>query len=303
MARQTIALTENFGDFLDARIRKIFDTEFEENIKESMISKLYNIMSTDKNFEVMSGLGALGDHQELDGQISYDGFSQLYDKTTYFPERCLGIKIERKLKDDDLTGKMDQRPVQLAISMARTREKSGGSPFNGAFTGTGGSDGVSLCNASHPYSPDDATPQSNAGTSAFSAVTVEATRRLAHTSILNDRGELANVNYDTILCSVTNEEKAWAIINSTGQVDTANNNRNFHSGRYNLAVWDRLTDSNNWFFIDSKLAKQFLIWWDRVKPELNYDRDFETYVAKWSSYARWAADYYDWRWIYGHNVT
>ena len=158
----------------------------------------------------------------------------------------MGFKVERKLYDDDMFGIMDRRPWQLAVSSARTREKTGAGIFNGAFVGTDGPDSLPLCSASHPYSPDDATTWSNAGSTALSATAIEATRRIGHTSIFNDRGQLMGVNYDTILCTVNNEETAWEVINSTGKTDTADNNRNFHQGRYKLAVWDRLTDSNNW---------------------------------------------------------
>lgn len=302
-ARGSIAVTENFGDLLDSRFRKIFKNEVEENIKESMIPMLYGMETTSKNYEMTSGVGALTDMQEFDGQVAYDNPSQLYDKTTYFPEYVLGMKVQRKLYDDDLFGIMDRRPWQMAISVARTREKMGATIFNNSFTSSDGGDGVSLCNDSHPYSPDDATTQDNKGTSALGATAIEATRRIAHTSIFNDRGELAMVNYDTILCTVNKEETAYEIINSRGKVDTANNNRNFHYGRYNLAVWDRLTNSNYWWMIDSKLAKMFLTWWDRVKPEFNYDRDFDTYQAKWSTYMRCNTSYSDWRWIYGHAAT
>ena len=301
-ARGSMAITENFGDLLDPRFRKIFSTQYEENIKESMIPMLFGVESTSKNYEKLSGMGGLTDLQEFDGQVAYDTPSQLYDVTTYFPEYVLGMKVQRKLYDDDLTGMMDRRPWQMGISVARTREKMGAGLLNDSFT-TAGGDGVSLCNDSHPYSPDDATTQDNAGSSALSATAIEATRRIAHTSIFNDRGELASINYDTIFCTVNKEEVAWEIINSRGKVDTAENNRNFHYGRYNLAVWDRLTNSNYWWMMDSKLAKMFFVWWDRVKPEFNYDRDFDTYVAKWSVYMRCNYDFYDWRPIYGHAAT
>jgi len=301
-ARGSLALTENFGDLLDSRFRKIFSKELEENIKESMVPMLFGMETTGKNYEKLSGIGGLTDLQEFDGQVAYDTPSQLYDRTTYFPEYCLGMKVQRKLYDDDMFGIMDRRPWQLAIAVARTREKKGATLFNNSFSETY-ADGVALCSDSHPYSPDDATTQDNKGTTALSATGIEATRRIAHTSIFNDRGELANVNYDTILCTVNKEETAWEIINSRGKVDTANNNRNFHYGRYNLAVWDRLTNSNYWWMLDSKLAKMFFVWWDRIKPEFNYDRDFDTYQAKWSAYMRCNVDAYDWRPIYGHAAT
>jgi len=299
----SIAVNENFGDLLDARVRKIYDKEYEENVNESMIPMLFGMESSTRNYEIVSGIGGMQDLQDFDGQIAYDAPVQLYDKTFYFPEKALGMKVERKLYDDDLFGIMDRRPWQLAVSCARSREKEGASIFNGAFVGTDGPDSLPLCSASHPYSPSDATTQSNAGSTALSPTAVEATRRIGHTSIFNDRGELLSVNYDTILCTVNNEQTAYEIINSKGKVDTANNNRNFNYGRYNLATWDRLTDSNNWFMIDSKLAKMFLLWWDRVKDGIKMDRDTDSLVAKWYVYERYSAGWAAWQFIYGHNVS
>ena len=300
---RSIALSENFGDLLDARFRKIFTTEYKERINESMIPLLFGMEKSTRAYEMMSGIGGMSDLQDFDGSISYDTFAQLYDKTFTFPEKALGIKVERKLYDDDMFNIMDSRPWQLAISRARTREKTAAGIFNSAFVGTSGPDSLPMCSASHPYSPDDASVQSNAGSTAFSATAVEATRRLGYTSIKNDRGELMEVNFDTILCAHANEESAWELINSSGKVNTANNNRNFHEGRYKLAVWHRLTDANNWFMIDSVLVKKFLLWWDRVSGDFNYDRDFDTMVAKWSVYERYTAGHTAWQMVYGHNVT
>ena len=298
-----IALTENFGDLLDARVRKIYDTEYEENLKESMVPMLFGMESSTRNYEIVSGIGGMSDLQDFDGSISYDTVGQLFDKTFNFPEKALGFKVERKLYDDDLFGIMDRKPWQMAVSCARTREKTGAAVFNQAFIGTEGPDGKPLCATDHPFSPDDPTTQSNAGTTAMSATAVEATRRIGHTSILNDRGELLAVNYDTILCTVNNEETAYEIINSKGKVDVADNNRNFSYGRYGLATWDRLTDSNNWFMMDSKLCKKFLLWWDRVKDGIKMDTDTDTLVAKWYVYERYVASWADYRPVYGHNVS
>jgi len=304
----TVHLTENFGDLLDARVRKIFDQEYKEAIDSSMVPMIFGMETSDRNYEIVSGIGGLGDVQDFDGQISYDNVAQLYDVTFSFPEKALGIKVERKLYDDDMFGVMDRRPWQMAISKARTREKAAAAFFNGAFTGTTwganvtGGDGVSVCSSSHPYSPDDATTQDNSGTSALNPTSVEATRRIGFNGIKNDRGEILEVNYDTILCAVNNEETAYELINSTGKVDTADNNVNFHKGRYNLAVWRRLTDSNNWFMYDSTLAKKFLLWYDRVDDGIKMDSDTNTLVAKWYTYERWGVGAAAWQWLYGHNV-
>jgi hypothetical protein len=299
----SIHLSENFGDLLDARFSKIYDKEYAERINESMIPMLFGMKTSTRAYELMSGVGGLGDMQDFDGTIAYDGFSQLYDSTVTFPEKALGIKAERKLVDDELFGILDGRPWQLAVSVARTREKAGAAVFANAFTDASGADGVALCSASHPYSPDDATTQSNSGTSPLSATSVEATRRLGFTSVFNDRGQLMDVNYDLIICPVALEQAGYEIINSKGKVDTNENNANFLEGRFKMAVWPRLTDSNNWFMADSKLMKQFILFWDRIKPEFAYDRDFDTLVAKWSVYARYNTQFTGWQPLYGHNVT
>jgi len=296
-------ITENFGDLLDARMRKIFDKEYKERIDESMVPYIFGKESSTRNYEIVSGIGGMGDLQDFDGQISYDTVAQLYDKTFTFPEKTLGFKVERKLYDDDLFGIMDRKPWQMAVSRARTREKAGAAIFSGAFTGTDGADGQPLCSSSHPYSPDDASTMDNAGSTAMGPVSIEATRRLGFTHIYNDRGELMEVNYDTIVCPVSLEETGWEIINSAGKVNTANNNRNFHEGRYKLAVWPRLSDTNNWFMLDSVLAKKFLLWWDRVSDGIKMDADTDTLVKKWYLYERWTVGWADWRPVYGHLVS
>lgn len=306
-ARGSLAISENFGDLLDPRFSKIYTTEYAERIKTSMIPMLFGMigpgqLKTKSSYRV-SGVGAMSDLEDFDGQIAYDTFSQLYDKTFEFPEKALGFKVERKLHDDDEFGIMDQRPRQLAISAARTREKKAANMYNTSFVGTDGPDSLSLFNASHPYSPDDATTQSNRGTSALSATSIEATRRIGFTSIMNDRGELLDVNYDLLLVPPNLEETAWEVINSRGKVETADNNANFHYGKYQLAMWPRLTDTNNWFFLDSTLLKLFYLWMDRVKGTLNYDRDFDTLQAKWSFYERYQCGWGDWRPGYGHLVA
>lgn len=298
-----IAITENFGDLLDSRVRRIYDKEYSERINQSMVPMIFGMETSDRNYEIVSGIGGMQDLQDFDGSLSYDSVGQLYDKTFTFPEKALGMKIERKLWDDDLTHTMNVRPWQMAVSSARTREKEGASILNGAFVGTDGPDSLSLCNDSHPYSPDDATTQDNKGSSELSAVSVEATRLIGFNGIYNDRGEILEVDYDLLVVPGNLQETAFEIINSTGKVDTADNNANFHYGRYQLATWARLTDSDNWFFIDSKLAKKFLLWWDRVKDGIKMDRDTDTLVAKWFVYERFCAGWADWRPVYGHLVT
>ena len=116
-------------------------------------------------------------------------------------------------------------------------------------------------------------------------------------------GERIGVRGDMLIVPMDKEEDAWVIISSKGEPETDNNNRNFHYGKYKLAVWDELTSQYNWFCIDSRLMKLNLLWFDRVKLELNKDKDFNTYESRWSAYMRYSYGWRDSIWIYGHNAT
>jgi hypothetical protein len=99
-------------------------------------------------------------------------------------------------------------------------------------------------------------------------------------------------------------EIAYEIVGSQGKVDTANNNANVHYGQYEVIEWNYLTDTNNWFLIDSAMMKDFgLVWIDRVKGEFGFVEDFDTLQGKWRAYARWGNAWVDWRWLLGSEVS
>jgi hypothetical protein len=213
---------------------------------------------------------------------------------------------------DDLYNIISKKPRGLAIAAKRTMEKCAASVFNDAFSGTGSitvegttvlsnTESLSLCNDSHT-STAVATTQDNKGTSALSATSVEATRILM-AGYKDDKDNLISVQPDMILVPRNLEETAWEIISSKGKVDTAENNSNFHYGKYKLAVWDFLSDSNNWFVVDSSLMKLFLNWFDRIPLEFFQDKSFDTLIAKYAVYARWSYGWSDWRFLYGHAVS
>ena len=195
--------------------------------------------------------------------------------------------------------------IGLALAAMRKREKDAASVFNNAFSSSYvGGDAVALCSASHPYSPSNATVQSNRGTTALSVDSVDTTRRLMR-SYKDDRGELVPVNPDTILIPPALERTAWEIINTPLQPYTANNTANFNASKLNrVIVWDYLTDSNNWFLVDSMMAGMYLNWYDRVPMEFAMDptSDFSL-EARFRGYMRYSYGWDDWRWIYGHEVA
>lgn len=294
-------VAEHFGDLLTPGFRKIFQDTF--SLIPSMLPDLYTFSSTNKPEEKDSAVGGFGDPQPFTGTITYQQVYQQYDVTYSFTEFASGFQVQRRLYDDDLYSVMNREPQALSTAFRRYREKDGASLFNTAFTDTSKSgDALSLCSTAHTSATPGVATQSNRGTTALSATAVEAAR-LAMVDFRDYEGEKMSVMPDLLLIPRALEQTAWEIIASRGKVETANNNANFHFGKYKLAVWDFLTDSNNWFMIDSNMMRMFLVWWDRIPVEFARDKDFDTYIAKFSAYMRYGFGFSDWRWIYGQLVS
>jgi phage major head subunit gpT-like protein len=296
-----LVASENFGYLLDPGLRKIFMDEY--MLPGLVADQLYSKEKSSKAVEYDLGIGGMGDLEEFDGTIPYGDFHMQYRVSYTHKEWVKGIKIERKLVDDDLYNVINKRPQQLALVARRTREKHGASLFNNAFnTSTfAGGDGLALCANAHT-AVGTTTTQDNSGTTALSTTAVEATRLLM-INYLDETDNLINVMPDTILVPPNLEETAWQIVKTDREVGTANNTMNFNMGKYKVLVWNFLTDTNNWFMIDSKYMKLFLKWFDRIPQEFNKDKDFDTYISKWSTYGRYSYGFSDWKWIYGHQVA
>lgn len=294
---------ENWPELLEPGLRAVFDIQRDALVAESRIPLLYNVMTSNKATETDFSIGGMGDWKPYNGAVEYDspepGFSSLYIHEEY----TQGISIERKLLDDDQYSKIRQLSRNLAITAVRTREKHAASVFNNAFSASYlGGDSVALC-GSHPYSPTNSTTQSNAGSTALSADAITATAKLMR-QYKDDRGELVTIRPDTILVPPSLEDTAWIAVNTQAKVGSPNNDLNFTASRgWKVIVWDYLTDTNNWFLLDSTLASMYLNWFDRVPLEFALDPSSNYHLkANYRGYMRYSYGFSDWRFIYGHAV-
>jgi len=240
-----VIASEQFGYLLDPGLRKIFMDEY--SLPEGQVDNLFGMEKSNKATEYDLGIGGMGDLAEFDGTIAYDDFRQQYRISYSHKEWVKGIKIERKLVDDDLYSIINKRPAQLALVSKRTKEKHGSSVFNNAFNTSvfSGGDGKALCASDHSR-VGTTTTVGNTGTTALSATAVEATR-LTMRGYTDETDNLLVARGDTLLIPPALEEQAWEIVNASGKMDTADNNPNFNKGKYKVIVWDYLSDSNNWF--------------------------------------------------------
>lgn len=297
----SIIASENFAALLDPGLRKIFMDEY--TMPDGQIDNLFGVESSSKATEYDLGIGGMGDLEEFTGTIPYGDFKQQYKVSYTHREWVKGIKIERKLIDDDQYSIINKRPAQLALVAKRTREKHGASIFNSAFNTSvfAGGDTLALCSTAHTR-VGTATTVGNSGTTALSATAVEATRLLGR-QFTDETDNLLVAQFDTLIVPPNLEQAAWEIVTSDGKLATANNDPNFSKGKYKVVVWDWLTDTNNWFMADSRMSKLYLKWFNRIPVEFNKDKDFDTYLAKWSCYTRYSYGFSDWTWLYGHAVA
>jgi len=263
-------ISEQFPNLLTEGLRAVFWVEYDRMMQNSPVAQLFNVAGSSKAQEEMQGVGNLGDWD---------------------------------LIDDDQYNVMNQRVRILAQSAARKREKDAASVFNNAFSSsyTGG-DSVSLCNDSHPLSPTHSSDvQANAGSSALSYDAVTATIT-AGQGLVDDRNELLPINYDTILVPSALGEKTNALVKTANQMDTSDYHANAY-GNLKVIVWPYLTDANNWFMIDSNMAKLHLHWFNRVPLEFAEDPTSDYNLAvKMRGYMRYSYGWSDYRWLYGHSV-
>jgi phage major head subunit gpT-like protein len=300
-----MAISEQWPYLLEPGLRRIFFNQTMALAARSVRPLIFNVMTSQKAQEHFLGAGGMGDVPEYKGTIEYDDLEQLYKTTLTFKQWVKGFKIERQLVDDDMYNIINARPAQLAIAYERTKEKHAASVFNNAFSSSYvGGDSVALCSASHPYSPGNSAVQSNLGTSALSYDTVIATRKLMR-AFEDDRGELMPVVPDLIVHPPELEDTANKIVNTANKPSTGDFEDNFvRRSNMKAMSWDYLTDSNNWFLIDSAMAALHLLWIDRVATEFAADPtgDFNL-EGRYRGYARWAYGWSDWRFVYGHSVT
>lgn len=305
----TPAYSGAFGDLLDPRFQQILWDQYKQ--APDMLPMLFDMVGTNqRNNMSYSGVGAFGDFQPFAGQVSYDSLAQAYDTTITPLEFTNGFQVERKLFDDDQYHIMDQRPRGLADAAMRTRQKHGARIFINAFSNDSffyvNSEALSLCNNAHTTNAsgvDTSTGFDNLITSPLTATAV-ATARVAFVNFRDDRGNIMTWNPDEILIPSSNlYEVAYEIVASMGKVETADNNRNVHEGAYRIIEWQYLTDNNNWFMMDSAQRKQMLKWTDRIPLEFAFVEDFDTFIAKWRAYMRYANGWIDWRWILGAQVS
>jgi hypothetical protein len=301
-----------WADTLDPIVKFRFDQAF--NRRASLLATMFNVQTSNRAYEQISGVGAIGvdswNHYGAtaangSGQVPEVDFDQGYKQTYTHKEFVVDLPVERKTIDDQQQGDVFRAAERLGDSAALKRETDAASVFNNAFSSSFvGGDGVALCSASHPFSPQKTgVVQSNTGTSALTKANVSTVRE-AMMAFTDDNGNKMGVTPNIILVPPALEDEALEISKSLLDPTSANNTINVHAGRFQIVTWHYLSDSNNWFMIDSTMMKMSLDWFDRVPLSVKMRMgDDPTLKVYWRAYMRYSFGFSNWMWVYGNNVA
>ena len=281
----------NFADLLKPGLKSIFDIAMSR--PRPMMELLFGVQASTRFEEQYQGMGAQGLVPPFDGTVPYHDFDAGYRTDIRNYEFAMGMSVERRLVDDDQYNQINRRASNMADSFNQTIEQDAVNVFVNGFTDSGdnrmgasvaGSDGVGLLSTAHPYSPaNSGTTQANEGTLSLTIGNLDTTRQ-AMRNFTDDKGNLLGVNPDMLIVPPELERTAPQLVSERAiyEPGSAQYDVNMFSGRFRPVVWDRLTDPNAWFLVDSTLMKQHLIWQWRIRPEFSQQEDFDGLIAKFS---------------------
>lgn len=303
-------INAQFVDLLQKGLNEVFTVQRAELAADAVRPVLFNEETVDLAFMRNQEIGGLGNVPLFNGNIQYDSFGEGYQITYTNQRYAQGLSFIKDLIDDDQYGVIRQYPTKMAIAMERTMEVQGASLFSNAFNTTvfTGGNGQALCSNSQVYRNSGVAAQANKGTSALTYDNLITTRKLMK-AFKDDRGQLLRVNPDLLLVPRGLEDVAIQLTQSPDQPNTANRSINpitaprFMPGLSYIA-WDYLTDSNDWFLIDTRLMKFYLHWYMREAPNFAIDptSDFNL-VWKVRASGRWSYGFDSWPWIFGQQVA
>ena len=302
----------NFADLLKPGLKRIFDIGMSR--PRPIMELLFGVETSTRFEEQYQGMGSQGLVPVFDGTVPYKDFDAGYRTDIRNYEFAMGVQVERRLVDDDQFNQIRRRASNMADSFNVTIEADAAQVFINGFTDSGtnrmgastnGADSVGLLSTAHSHGPaNTSNTQANEATLALTLDNLDTTRQ-AMRSFTDDRDQLLGVNPDMLLVPLELERTATQLVSERAiyEPGSAQYDINMFSGRFRPVVWDRLTDSNAWFLIDSTLMKQHLIWQWRIKPEFSEAEDFDGLTAKFRGYMRYGIGWTDWRWIYGQNPS
>jgi hypothetical protein len=245
--------------------------------KEEQYSKIFNVRSTDSEFEEdirMAGLGLFrrtDEETEIPSDRWWRGQSIRYDMVDW----TLRIGFSQQFLRGTKVPVQQDRARDLAFSYLQTVEVLVADDFNNGFTGNSGYgqtsnfDNQPLFSASHPLIR-------GGGSSGQTQSNVLSTAATLSVSSYRDMLTLSRLFFDEtgvrrvalhmrdLVVPPQLEFVAKEIVKSAGRPDTANRADNVSKDATGIIIWDYLLNPKYWFMVSDKSQHKLKFWW-RVK--------------------------------------
>jgi phage major head subunit gpT-like protein len=297
-------ITESgFTNSIQPGVKRAFAGALNNVPQGSLVGALYKMDSSEKADEKYLEIEDMGNVPVFTGDLAYTEFREGNTKTLTHQERALGLKIQRKLIDDDQYGIIESMVRMMGTSMRYAYELDAASPFvNATNTTYTVFDGLALGSTSHSFL-STSTTQSNLGTAAFSYAALDAAI-IASRKFKNSQDRfLLDVQMDGLLGPVDLDSQMREVIESKLKPGNANNNINAYNSKFTILTTPFLSDTNDWFVFDSKRMKEYLIWIQRFPTEFGNDGTFDGFVKKYRVYSRYSNSPIHWPFVYVNSVS
>lgn len=261
---------------------------------------IFETRKSRKAFEEIVGqsLFGLAPVKPEGSSVAYQTANQGFTSRFTMIEYALGFVITRNMVADDLYDVAGQMRAQsLAKSINQTRETVAANVLNRAFnTSYLGGDGLELCSTAHI----NAAGGTFANELATAADLSEASLEQACIDIgkwTDDAGLKIAAMPTKLIIPVDLQFEADRIVNSSGRVGTADNDKNAIMGKFDIVMNHYLTDTDAWFLKTD--VSNGMIHFEREADRFGMDNDFDTDNAKYKAVSRYAFGWADPRGVYG----
>lgn len=281
---------------LDEVTSSVFINAFTQN--PQMMGMLYNMRPSTARRERSSSFSGFGQFDEKVETVAAteESVIQQFQKTFNHAPFAKTVQVSREVVDDEDWGFFEDIGMMLAEAATRTMETQAAGVFNDAATGATyvGEDGLALGSNAH-VNVDSGNSQDNLLTAALSFANL-ATARSTGKGFTDYKGEKIFANHSLLLVPDDLETTAWELVNSRFKPGGAQEDNFFNRVGMQLAVWNFLTDTNNWFLLDPMQMSRQLRWYMRSGLEVYGDGDLFVGKRRIGAYFRKSHGFVDWRW-------
>ena len=294
----TIA-TGNFPELLWPGIRDLWGTSYND-YEPLFEGKVFEMSTSNKAFEKIqqvTGLPLLSTKDQGDTisyQDPFQGLQKEFVNVTY----ALGTSVTEEMVEDEQYSYINRLPAMLSRSVRHTRETQAFNVLNRAFNASfTGADGLSLCNAAHTLVGGGTYSNQLATAADLSQTSLEtATQNLM--DFVDDRQFKIRALPKCLVVATSENHAARKILESYYVTKSADNDVNTLNGLFqDLVVSPWLTDPDAWFIITD--VPMGLMWFDRIRPAIRRDNEFDTTNLKLATRGRWSFGHVDARGVFG----